>query len=406
MGNFILSLMVIPYVIRKVGAEGFGIIAVAQVVMYFLSVFTDYGFNQTAIRDIAVYRNDPRKISKIFFTVLASKLFICFVALCLLLLLISVIPVFHEHFSLYLMAFAFVVGQAFLINWFFQGFEKMHYIAIIALIARLIFVGLVFGFIRSKEDISLYLFFMGLGNVIAGAFGIYSAFRIFKLKFIKPAWSDIIHEFKEGWQVTVTNLSITSCQYIGIFILRLFTNDLVVGYYSIAEKIYFSMKIMISIFSQVIYPKICQLVLTGRSRIILFFKQTYFPFLGLVITGSAFVYILSPQILHFFIGHKQESPSFLLRLMCVATVIVCLNIPAYLILLATNHKKSYLRIFSYGTLLNIIANIILVHFFAATGTVLSVIITELFITIGLSWEVYRIYVYNKSKRTGSFSSLF
>ena len=92
--------------------------------------------------------------------------------------------------------------------------------------------------------------------------------------------------------------------------------------------------------------------------------------------------------------------------MCVATVIVCLNIPAYLVLLAANRKKNYLRIFTIGTLLNVLANIILVHFFDATGTVMSVIITELFITIGLCWEVYRLYVNNKREGGDFLKSLF
>lgn len=404
--NFLLSLMVVPYVIRKIGANGFGVIAVAQVVMYYLSVFSDYGFNQTATRDIAIYKNDNQKISKIFFTVLASKLLICLITFCLLLILIFAVPLFYEHFYLYLLAFAFVLGQTFLVTWFFQGFEKMYFIAITALIARLIFVALVFIFIRQKEDVSLYLFFMGLGNVIAGVAAIFASLKIFELKFIKPSWHDIIYEFKEGWQITVTNLSITTCQYIGVFILRLFTNDLIVGYYSIAEKIYFSMKLMIGIFSQVIYPKVCQLILTGRNATILFFRQVYLSFLGLVIGGAASVFIFSPQILHFFIGYKHESTSFLLRLMCIATVIVCLNIPAYLVLLAANHKKSYLRIFMIGTLINIIANIILARSLAATGTVISVIITELFITSGLCWEVYRLYIDNKSERRKFLKSFF
>ena len=139
---------------------------------------------------------------------------------------------------------------------------------------------------------------------------------------------------------------------------------------------------------------------------ILFFRQTYIPFLAMVLTGSTLVFIFPGQILHFFIGYKHESTSFLLRIMCVATVIVCLNIPAYLVLLAANRKKSYLRIFTIGTLLNLFANIILVHFFEATGTVMSVIITELFITVGLCWEVYRLYVYNKNEGGNFLKSLF
>ncbi len=404
--NFLLSLLVIPFVIRRVGADGFGVIAVAQVVVFYLSVLTDYGFNQTATKDIALYKNDNLKISRIFFTVLTAKTLICFLTFGLLLILLLIVPVFYEHFNLYLLAFAFVLGQTLLISWFFQGIEKMQYIAFTALLSRLIFVALVFVFIRSRGDESLFLFFMGLGNIVGGLVGIYIAFRIFKLKFTKPSWPDVKHEFKEGWQVTVTNLSMTTCQYIGVLILRIFTNDLVVGYYSIAEKIYFAMKLMIGTFSQVIYPQVCHLVHAGRKQLILFFRQNYFPFLALVTAGSAIVFIFSGQILNFFIGYKHEYSSFLLRMMCIATVIVCMNIPAYLVLLAANHKKSYLKTFTIGTVLNIAANIVLIQFFAATGTVLSVIITELFITTGLWWELYRLYSDTKNKGGNFLKSLF
>src|SRR5215471_9108563 len=76
--NFLLSLLVIPYVIRTVGADGFGIIAVAQVLMFYLSVITDYGFNRTAIRDVALYKDDRLRISQVFSTVIVSKLLISF----------------------------------------------------------------------------------------------------------------------------------------------------------------------------------------------------------------------------------------------------------------------------------------------------------------------------------------
>src|SRR5262245_43311757 len=102
--NFALSLLVIPYVIRKIGADGFGVIAVAQVVIFYLSVTADYGFNRTAIRDIALFKSDQTKISKVFCTVLFSKLLICVLAFLVLLLLVAVVPLFRQHYYLYLLA--------------------------------------------------------------------------------------------------------------------------------------------------------------------------------------------------------------------------------------------------------------------------------------------------------------
>jgi PST family polysaccharide transporter len=389
--HFLLSVIVIPYVIRKVGATGFGVVTIAQVVMFHLAVLTEYGFNQSATRDIALSRSDNFKISKIFFAVLASKLVICVISFILLLILVWTVPIFNAHFSLYLVGFAFVIGQTLLINWFFQGIEKMHYIAIAALFGRIIFVILVFIFIKTTGDNSLFLFFMGIGNVIAGLASIYLAIRLFKLKFIKPSWSEIIHELKAGWRITATNFSITTSQYIGIFILRIFTDDTLVGYYSVAEKIFFGMKLMLGVFTQVVYPRVCQLMQSGWDKITSFFRQVYLPFLLLVILGCSIVFIFSSQIIHLFIGHKYAYSSFLLRMLCVATIIVCLNIPAYLVLFAGDHKKNYFRIFTMATVIYLAANIMLARFFDATGTVVSVIITEIFITAGLYREMYRLY---------------
>jgi PST family polysaccharide transporter len=398
--HFLLSLVVIPYVIRKVGAAGFGVVAIAQVVMFYLAVFTEYGFNQSATREIALYRTDNLKISKIFFTILASKIIICAACFVLLLILAVIVPLFNAHFFLYLFAFAFVIGQTLLINWFFQGMEKMHYIAIAALFGRIIFVILVFIFIRAKEDNSLFLFFMGIGNIIAGFVSIYVAIRLFKLKFIRPMWAEIVYELKNGWRITATNLSITTSQYIGIFILRIFTNDLLVGYYSVAEKIFFAMKLMLGVFTQVVYPRVCQLMQNRWDRVISFFKEVYIPFLLLVILACAGIFVFSPQILHLFIGYKYAYSSFLLRMLSIAAIIVCLNIPPYLVLFAGDHKKNYFRIFTIATAIYLTANIILARFFDATGAVLSVMITELFITIGLYREMYR--VYGSKKLVGQF----
>ncbi len=389
--NFFLSLAVIPYVIKIVGAEGFGVIAVAQVLMFYLTILTDYGFNRTAIRDIVLYRSDKKKISQIFFTVLYSKLIISLVAFVLLLILVATVPLFRQHAELYLLAFSFVIGQSLLMNWFFQGLEKMQYVAFLSLFARLLFVAFVFLFLKQKEDVKLYLFFMGLGNILAGLMSIFLATRFWKLTHFKPALADLKYELKEGWHITLTNLSQITIQYIGVFILRIFTDDLVVGYYSIAERVYFAMKMMLDVFTQAAYPRVCLLLQEGIMPIKRFFRRTYLPFLYLVVLGSAAIFALAPAIINFFMGHYNSNSAFLLRVLCVALVIVCLQIPASLILLAGNHKTNYLRVFTVGTFVNIATNLAFVPIWNSSGTVASVIITELLIVLYLYWELYRLY---------------
>ena len=398
--NLLLPLLVMPYIISKIGTERFGTVAIAQVFMTFLTVIADYGFNLTATRDIALYKHDKKKLSKIFFSVMASKLLLT-VALLLGILVIGFFtPVFGQYFKMYLFAFTCVAGQTLFVNWFFQGVEKMQFITAGTLIARLIFVILVVLFIQHREDDVLFLLFFGLGNIAAGLISIILAIRIFKLNLFRPSLEDIAHELKSGWQVLLSNLSINIYLYSNIFILGIFTNNLIVGYYSVAERIFFSVRQILSLYSQAIYPHICRLCHHEFQLLNSFLKKVFLPFFLLVFMGSTGMFIFAQQIVQIFIKDNTILPANLLRILSIVPVIVCLNIPAYQVLLAYDQKKSYFLILGLGTLINIIVNIVLVNRLGGYGTCLSIIITELFITIGLN---YRLYKYKQARHLISYS---
>jgi PST family polysaccharide transporter len=389
--NFILSLVVIPYVVKVLGADGFGIIAVAQISLFYLSVLVEYGFNRTAIRDVALFRNDHDRLSAIFSTVIIARLLLCMMAALILIVGVESIPLFRAHRQVYYYGFCFVLGQALLVNWFFQGMEKMKYNAISSLFSRVLFTILVFIFIKQKTDVPRYLFFMGLGNVLAGLFSILTCFRIYKLNRVRPSYHLIKEELKEGWHFTVSNISMTTIQYGGLFILRLFTNDLVVGYYSIAEKIYFAMKLMLDVFSQASYPRVCILMKESIGRTRSFFHHTYLAFLAMVLLGASAIFAFSPWLIRFFVKEPDPHTSFLLRILCVALVLVCLNMPAALVLLAGNHKKDYLRVFTAGLIICLLSNFILAPVWQAKGTVFATLLTEFSITAGLYWQLFSLY---------------
>jgi len=85
----------------------------------------------------------------------------------------------------------------------------------------------------------------------------------------------------------------------------------------------------------------------------------------------------------------SEMPVLLLRMLAFVPVIVCLNIPAYQVLLAFDRKSSYLRILASATVVNLLVNLLLCRLWGPVGTALSIIITELFVTVGLNVELYK-----------------
>jgi polysaccharide transporter, PST family len=387
--NFVLPILVMPYVIGRIGADGFGVVSIAQVVMAFFTTISDYGFNLTATRDVSLNRTNTEKISSIVFSVLITRLLICCILFIFLLLFIFAVPGLAQYRVLYILSFTTVIGQSILMNWLFQGIEKMRYITYVSLLARLVFVLLVVLFIRQKQDYVYFIFFTGIGNLLAGLLSIVLAFRMLKLHLRLPSKTDIVAELRNGWHITISNLSVSTYMYVNVLLLRFFTNNTVVGYYSIAEKIISATRQLLSVYFQGIYPQVCQLASKGKESLDKFFRKFYLGFLGLVLLGCLILFAFSSQIASVFIEHNQELPARYLRILSFVPFIICLNIPAYQLLLAFNSKKSLLMVFITGTILNIALNLIIVRHWGAVGTSIVVLITEFFITSGLIFEMKR-----------------
>lgn len=386
----LLQLLIIPFVISRIGIENFGVIAVAQVLMVFLGTFCDYGFNQTATKDVALNKDDKNILSAIFSRVLYSKLFLCLVSFFILLFLSLIFPFTRQHFLLYCCGFAFVVGQAAMPLWFLQGQEKMHWAALATLFSKLIFVMLVLLFIKGPQHSPLFLFFMGTGSLLTGVIIMILIVRKWKLSLEKVSAAKIFFNLKDGWPVTGTNLSMNFIQYGNLFILRLFTNDLVAGYFGVAERIFFAVKQVLTIFSQTVYPRVCQLVAAGEEQLQVFFKKIFLPFFYSIVAGSIALYFLSPLLISFFTNELNPDSVFSLQMFCIVLPVICLNLPGTLSLLAFNRKKPYFMVYFSAMLICLLANIVLVPLFHSGGTIAAIFLTEIFITVTASVFQYRL----------------
>ena len=394
--TIIIQLLLVPFVIKKIGIEHFGVIAVAQAVMYYLATLSDYGFNQSGTKEVSLNRSNNKILSAVLSRVIYTKLFLCIVSLIILLLLSFLFEFIQQHFLLYSLGFVFVIGQAAMPSWFLQGIEKMHWNAFAVFISKLLFAALVLLFIKEPGDDKLYLFFMGAGSILTGITSLFMICRNMNLSFKKISGSDIIMEIKNGWPITATNLAMNVIQYGNLFILRLFSNDLIAGYFGIAERIFLAVKQVLVIFSQAVYPRLCVIAETGKEGLILFFKKVFLPFFYIILTGSFILYFLSPYIIYYFTHEKNQISIFALRMFCILLPVICLNLPGTLLMLALNRKKPYFLIYFSGMIFCIVSNIILVNTFSVNGTIAAMFLTEMLITVAAT-----IVLYNFWKKPGS-----
>ena len=96
--NYILPLLLIPYLVRILGTEKFGLVMLAQSLFLFVTVIVDFGFSLSGTREIALYRDNKTKMSQIFIAIMFIKSALIIVAFFLLFVVVMAFERFTTRF--------------------------------------------------------------------------------------------------------------------------------------------------------------------------------------------------------------------------------------------------------------------------------------------------------------------
>lgn len=389
--NYILPLITIPYLVRILGAEKYGLIAFAQAFIQYFIVITDYGFNISATREISINRDNKDKISEIYSSVMIIKLFLMFLSLLLISLLVFTINKFKGDMSLYYLTFGWVIGQVLFPQWFFQGMERMKYITIVNVIAKTTFVALIFLCIRTKEQYHLVPLFYSLGFIVSGIAAQYFVLKKFDLHYNPPRWSDIKFQLKEGWHVFLSRIAINIYTATNIFLLGIMTNNTIVGYYSVADKLIRAAKGLLQPLTQALFPFISKKMEFSKLEGLRFVRKILFIVGGCTFCLSLLIFIFARPIVFLLFGHEFGDSIDVLRILAFVPFIVGLsNILGVQTMFALNYKKEVSRVLMMAGFINILLLFVFIPFLKERGVAIAVLITEAFVTVSM-------YVYLRFK---------
>lgn len=375
--TYILPLVILPYLFRILGPEKFGLIAFALAFTQYFVIITDYGFNISATKEISLFRTDTAKIRKIFSAVMTIKIVLAFLNNLLLCLIISSVAKFKTDWLIYIFSFGAVAGITLFPSWFFQGMEKMKYIANLNIVGEVVYALTIFYFIREQEDYLMVPVITSCVFLTTGLLGQYIVFRKFEIRYEFPSFHEIIKQLQAGWNIFISVVAINAYTNTRIFAVGLMTNNTLTGYYSIAEKIANVVQTFpLSSFSQAIFPRLSKIFQKSKDRAFAIMEQIQHITVIVALICLPLTFIFVPKIVEIVCGGIYPETVLSLRLLLVSVFFISANAFRVQFLLVSNKTHIYSQIHITMALIGLPLILLLIAYLNYVGAALATVFIE------------------------------
>jgi len=282
--NMVLPLITLPYLVRVLGVENFGLVNFSLAIVMYFNILVSFGFELSATREVSLNRDNLDKLSEIFASVMIIKTIMAIISITILSILIFSVDIFSEHAMLYYVTFGIVIGNVVFPSWFFQGMERMKYITYINLVSKIAFTVLIFVLVKNTDDYIYVPLLNSLGEIFGGLYSLWLVFKLFNVKIIIPNKQIMIAQIKDSYHFFLSRVANNGSRYFATTIIGLYFGNIIVGYYSMVEKLFYAFMSLGGIVSQTIYPYM------SRTKNIVFFKKIF------ILVVSVSIIILIPTI--------------------------------------------------------------------------------------------------------------
>ncbi|NDP21342.1 MAG: oligosaccharide flippase family protein [Paludibacter sp.] len=381
---FISPLILIPYLIKTIGSEMYGIYIFSWTFIYYFIFIVNYGFDYSSTREISIHKYDIDKVSEIFSVTFYSRLFLLLVSIVLLFLCVFFIDKLNENAKLILLGIGVIVGQSIFPTWLFQGMEEMKFITIVNSIIRILPIVLVFIFVKSTKDVDLIILFQSIGFVIGGIFSHFFAIKHFNLKLLKPQIHVIKNYLISSFGLFFSTIGISLYRETNTVMLGFLTNNFeLVGFYALADKFIRIMQLIANSFSQAIFPFFGHSLIDNRKEAIIKFKKISIYYAIFLMCCSIGLYISIPWLLNLYLGKSYPEIILDVRIMTPVILVGGLNYYFGVVgLLNFNHKNAFTTFVLIAGAFNLIFCYILGIRYLDIGAAISLTMAEL-VLLGL-----------------------
>ena len=378
--TMIAPLITAPYVSRVIGSDGVGIYSYTNSLQLYFSMFAALGTVAYGSREIARVRTDKQQRSKLFWEIELLTIFTSTACIGIWLIM----AILYKSYSIYLLILtANIFATMFDISWFYTGLEQFKYTVTQNSIFKILSIISIFIFVKDENDVAIYIAILAF-SMLLGNMSMWMYLPKFLVKVNHKEFQYKKH-FKETLIYFVPTIAISIYTVLDKTLIGLITHDdSENGYYEQATKIINMVKsLTFAALNSVFGARISYLYVEKKYEEIkekIHFSMDYIMFMGIG-TGTG-VFAIAARFVPIFFGKGYEPVVPLLCTMTPLIVIIgisnCLGAQYYT---PAGLRAKSARYLIYGSVINLIVNLLLIPKFGSMGAVVASVFAEAIITI-------------------------
>jgi O-antigen/teichoic acid export membrane protein len=371
----LLGFIGIVYLARVLGPGDFGKINFAIAIITYFTLIGNLGLPLWGTREIARNRE---KVNEYLSGILALRLCLSAMSFGLLFLVAFFLNKPLEIKYLIILYGLGLIPSALLLDWAFQGVEKMEYIGLGRILAGVVYVGLVFWFIKGSKQLFFIPCFQVVANFLAAGVLIFIFVKSFgkpRLKFDLISWGNFL------WQALPLGISIIMIQIIyniDTVMLGFMRTNVEIGYYNAAYKIILALIMVGAVYFDAIFPVISNYYKTSLDSLKKLQSYTAKLMVTIALPLAVGGTILAKPIMNLLYGPKYDNGIIAFQILIWAMALIYINMVYARGMWACNKQNEYLKIVTTQAVINIGLNFILIPPLGIVGAAISTVSAEFF----------------------------
>ncbi len=414
--TYLFSFLTMMYVTRVLQPAAFGITAFASSVAGYFVMLASMGMPLYATRECASSRSSRSELSKTFNELWSINILLAALSLAAFAILVVSVPKLRENSLMMALYGTGIIFQAIGCDWLYQGLEKFRFLAVATLICKVLSLALIVIFVRSQDDVILYVIFS-----LVTSYGTYLLCFFFLRRHIDISFRFNIR--KKHFKPLVVFFMMSCAVYIysslDTTMLGFMKTDYDTGLYSIATRLKFILTLTGIVVLTSALPAASELWKKNeREQFRSLARKSMALVGGIQLAALVVCMAFSSLIIRITGGESfmEALPAFRILLLSLVPIGLS-NIAGGLVLIPAGKEKRLLHAEIAGAVLNFAANLVFIPKFSFIAAAWATVASETLVCIlclryvkkDLGIDLFRdtcAFIAEKTKKASDLASVY